>query len=212
MARAKKSSVSLKLDPDQKKIFDKQREKYEYTQQHYLLSLVLLDGKFGLIEKLGDPTEDKFVDDDFIQFADRVEIIKPLFDELINAEQLQDKVNMLLQGLQPVTVAQGDPVEPTVTLKVVEPVGAPVTEGQLDSVQQAAIAAADHSGLPGNPAGLLPTQALSPPVNPHAVLAEIGLGQINLDKMRANQVAETRAEMAERKQILANLGIGGESK
>ena len=218
MVKRSKISVSLKLTPDQKEVFDKQREKYEYTQQRYLLSLVLLDGKFDLINRLGDPVDDKFLDDDFTQFSERVGVIKPLFDALINAEQLQKKVEAILKYLQPpepqpeeVTVKNADPVEPAVTPDSVEPTGAPVTEGQLDQVQQEAIAAAKPV-LPGNPAGLLPGNALNPPVNKHAIYAEIGLGQVNLDKMRTDQFAETRAEMAERKKILEGLGIGGEQK
>ena len=92
MPKQKKITVSLKLDPDQKKVFDKQREKHGYTQQRYLLSLVLLDRKFDLINRLGDPVDDKFLDDDFAQFSERVGIIKPLFEELINAEQLHERL------------------------------------------------------------------------------------------------------------------------
>lgn len=209
MPKQRKISVSLKLSPDQKGIFDDKRAEHDLTQQQYLLNLVLLDTKFGLITSLGEPTEDKFVDDDFAQFAARVEAIKPVFDSLINAEQLQEKLDSILTYLTPVTVEQEDPVAPPVTSEVVEPVGASVTEGQVDPVQQAAIDAAKPT-LPGNPAGLLPGNALNPPTNPHAVYAEIGLGQVNLEKMRQSQVSEARAEIAERKKILEGLGIGGD--
>lgn len=198
----KKISVSLKLDPDQKKIFDELRAKHDSTQQQYLVTLVMLDGKFDLISMLGDPVEDKFPDDDFVQFAERVKTIKPLFDELINAEELPQKIDAFMQYLNPAPV----------TTEEVAPEQSSVTDqGAVDPVQAAAIAQAGQtpSSTPGNVSGLLPSNILNPPINKHALYAEIGMGQDKLDRMRTNQLKEAQQELAERKRILSD--IGGEN-
>lgn len=202
-----KVTINFRVESSIRDIMNEQRG--EITQVQYCTSLILLDKKHDLLSRFGDPADEKFPDDDFLQYAALVEKIKPIFDSLINAEQLQEKVDTILEYLNPPTAE----APPEVTADGVAPLGAVVTEGTVDSVQAAAIALAGKAvHVPANPRGLLPRNVLDPGVNKHALYAEIGLGQSNIDKMRANEVTEARQEIAERKKILENLGIGGNSE
>lgn len=199
-----KVTINFRVESSIRDIMNEQRGKI--TQVQYCTSLILLDKKHNLLSRFGDPADEKFPDDDFLQYAALMEKIKPIFDSLINAEQLQEKVDDIIAYLNPPTALE---VLPEVTADDVAPLGDVVTEGTVDSIQAAAIAQAGNVvHVPANPIGLLPKNVLDPGVNKHALYAEIGLGQSNIDKMRANEVTEARQEMAERKKILENLGIG----
>ena len=212
--RSEKTSVSMKIDSDIKAQFDLNRG--ELSQVYYLSALILLDNQFGLFAKFGDPTESKFPDDDFAEFLKRVEIIKPLLENLINAEYLQDKVDTILTYLNEidqasVTPNELDPSGESITSPDVEPATSFVTEGAVDAVQAEAIAIGKQAVVPpGNPSSLLPGNTLLPPPNPHLSYAQAKVAEIGgPEEMRRNQIQEAREEQEERRKILENLGIKG---